>query len=815
VKNNIFILVYRLWDKHSRIVTAIVVVSIAFIAFWLRMQQYFNVTSSGIASVYPEAKLDELDTFFNYWVVSYLDKNGLQSWTSLTSTNPATCVFWYPSCRNVFASDLQGHILTIYLLYEIFKSFGVSLYDLMAILPPVMGALVTIFIALTVNEVTNSKIASITAALIYSLFFISREVAGFTVKYSFGLFIAPIALWLHFRALKSPKIYNFALAGIALAYGASVWTGIGLTAIPVYASMIFLPFVKDLSSKTVFKEYLTGFAIESTIPFIVMYLMPTYHGGRFVLAIAYYIALAIFVFAWLLHILFKRRKAMKIYAAIFVASIILAGTLIILFDTVPGLYEQFTKFIPIAGKIMLGLGIRPPGVPATVAEYQPLYELGSLPQYMILTLMLMIFILIPMTIYILIKSKTISLLIMLIWIGLTWYATYNLSYFVDYMKLVTAACVGLSLGVLFQYLKPEIRVVGRLTRVKVSFMQIIGIIVAIIVLIASIPVAFAESNQYYISYTMISRAEGFFLPTTVWLDTLKFIRFNTSPNALILSWWDYGYWISVIGNRSTVADGATINSTRIHVLAQFFTMPYESALQYLNQFGICKKSDVYVLIFSPIDVYVNYSSKNVYIGLNSPSQFSFGDMAKFISAIIYLATGSSPLSIPLTTITSYPASASSLGGYNELASNKWVVAKRVYVGGSQYTVEIGLNWNSSTVLNATMPRLYAWSILQTFSKMYPSYNIKIVPWVLGYELIGSSFTVVVEPALESKYFESYGIYATIKNVNQSLYSLAYAGISQPFKLFIASNRSAEAYRVVFIALLKLNSNVYNSICTKH
>ncbi|MEM1652103.1 MAG: STT3 domain-containing protein [Ignisphaera sp.] len=812
MRANIMVALYRFWSKHSKIVAAIAITVIAFLAFWLRMQQYFNVVNSGIASVYPEAKLDELDTFFNYWVVSYLDKHGLLSWPSLTSSNPATCIFWYPSCRNLFTTDLQGHIITIYMLYEIFKPLGVSLYDLMAVLPPIMGALAAIFIALSVNEATGSKISSIVAALVYAMFFVSREVAGFTVKYSFGLFTAPLAIWLHLRALKSSKPLDFALAGVALAYAASVWTGVGLTAIPVYASMILLPFVKDLSSKSIFKQYAMGFAMESTIPFVAMYLMPSYHGGRLVLALAYYIALAIFVFAWALHIIFGRRKAMKIYATLFAATIISAITLIVLFDSIPGLFDQFTKILPIAGKIALGLGIRPPGVALTVAEYQPLYEMGSLPQYMVLTLLLTVFILLPISVYSTIKSRNIFLLTMLIWIALSWYATYNLSYFVDYMNVVTATCVGLSLGALFQYIKPEIRVVGRLTKIKITFMQVVGIILAIIVILASIPIAYAEFRAYYSSYTMISRAEGF-IPTTVWLDTLRFIRDNTSSNALVLSWWDYGYWISVIGNRSTVADGATINSTRIHVLAEFFAMPYDKALQYLNQFGICRKSDVYVLIFSGIDIYVNHSSKRVYIGLNAPPQYGFGDMAKFISAIIYLATYKSPMGIPLNTITSYPASASSVGGYNELASNEWVVVKRVNVNGNEYTVEYGLNLNSSTVLNATMPRLYMWAILQTFSKLYPSYSIKVVPWVLGNELVGTSFVPVIEPAIESGYFDSYGLYATIEKVNQSLYSIAYTGVSQPVKLFTAPNRSAEAYRVVFIALLKLNDNVRNSICT--
>ena len=797
------------WNRYSRIVTAIVIVLIALLAFWLRFQQYLNVVNIGIAAVYPEAKLDELDTFYNYWVVSYLDKNGLFSWPTLTSSNPVTCIFWYPSCRNLFTTDLQGHILTIYALYELFKPFGVSLYDLMALVPPVLGALGTIFIALLVNEITRSKIASIISSLTYALFFVSREAAGFTVKYSFGIFTAPLVIWLHVRALKTCKLRDFVLAGIALAYAASVWTGIGLSAIPVYISMVLLPLFKTSASVKELQNYLLGFFAEATIPFVAMYLMPTYHGGRFVLALAYYIALAFFAFSFVLHKLLGGRRATKIYTAVIVALIISAMTLVVLFDTVPGFYEEFSRVFPLAGKIMLGLGIRPPGVAATVAEYQALYELGSLPQEMILALLLLIFIIAPIAIYNALRFKDLTLVAVAVWIALTWYATYNLSYFVDYMKIAVATSIGLSLGVLLAYSTPRIARIGRITKVRYSFMQIVAVLIAIAIATASIPIAYTQSNYYKSAYTMIARAEGFSAPTTVWLDTLRFIRNNTSRNSLIISWWDYGYWISVIGNRSTVADGATINSTRIHVLAEFLTSPYNKAIQLLQQFHVCDKSEVYILIFSPIDVYINKTAKSVYVGLNAPSDLSFGDMAKFISAIIYLGTGTNPMNIGTTTITSYAAPWSSIGGYDMLDSNKWIVVKRISVGGNTYTTGIGLNWNSSTVLNATMTRLYAWAVIQYLSKIYPSYNIKIVPWILGYEILQSTLGIAIDPAVMENIFDSSGLYATFKEVNQTMYSLAYAGVSQ--KQPIYSN--PEVYRVVFIALLKLNENVYKSLCS--
>ena len=802
------------WSKHSRIISAIIIVLVAALAFWLRVQQYLNVVGSGIASVYPEAKLDELDTFFNYWVVSYLDKHGLLSLPTLTNNNPATCIFWFPSCRNIFATELQGHIITIYLLYEAFKSFGVSLYDLMALLPPIFGALATIFIALLVNEVTNSKVASIVSALMYALMFVSREVAGFTVKYTFGLFTAPLVVWLHIRALKYNRYTDFVLAGIAAAYAASVWTGAALSFTPIYLSLVIWPLFSYAKPEGELRKSIIGFFIEAIIASTVILLMPVYRGSRAIIPLAFYIAL-LFPVAFYILRRFVEKKALRIYTWSLAGLVALGVMLIILSNIVPGVLEAILKVVPIAGKMLLALGIKVPGLPETVAEYQPLHEIGLIP-HMVLTIVVAVLFLIPIAIYNAVRRKDLLLATITLWILLAWYATYHLSYFVDYMRIVTAVTVGMTLGALLTFASPRTVKFGRVVRFKVSFLQVVTIVLVIAIAFASTYIAYAEKDAYFSSYTMISRAEGFWYPTTVWLETLRFIKENTSTRSLIISWWDYGYWISPIGNRSTVADGATIDSRKIQLLAEFFTSFYNGnatsfnkAIYILPKLGACMVDEVYVLIFAHVDVYVNDEAKSVYVAFTAPGGLSFGDMAKFISAITYLGTGKNPLSLPTRTIASIPVP-NYYGYYYDLSANDWVVIKSINIGGNTYPINVGLNWNSSKVLNATMPRLYAYAVTNVLSKLYPGYQIKIVPWVLDYEFTLQGMTLVISTSLFDGTFERYGLYATTTQVNQSLYNLAFVGLSQKAPL---SQQVDKAYRVVLIALLKLSEEVHKQICS--
>ena len=51
------------------------------------------------------------------------------------------------------------------------------------------------------------------------------------------------------------------------------------------------------------------------------------------------------------------------------------------------------------------------------------------------------------------------------------------------------------------------------------------------------------------------------------------LRDNTPEDARIMAWWDYGYQITAIANRTTIADGNTCNHEHIALLGRAFTAP--------------------------------------------------------------------------------------------------------------------------------------------------------------------------------------------------------------------------------------------------
>ena len=106
---------------------------------------------------------------------------------------------------------------------------------------------------------------------------------------------------------------------------------------------------------------------------------------------------------------------------------------------------------------------------------------------------------------------------------------------------------------------------------KISF-------VACIVILLVIPVGL-PLNDNWVRATSVAPAilyGGSYLlaPTNDWPHAMQWLKTNTPENAKILSWWDYGYWIQTLGDRTTYADNATLDSQIIKKTAKmFYTSP--------------------------------------------------------------------------------------------------------------------------------------------------------------------------------------------------------------------------------------------------
>lgn len=122
-----------------------------------------------------------------------------------------------------------------------------------------------------------------------------------------------------------------------------------------------------------------------------------------------------------------------------------------------------------------------------------------------------------------------------------------------------------NLAALFYKLKWRHTAPVRKSKIPVEF-AIVGIYLIAYLLCRAIFHGTVTSAQSFIN-TGITREVSFNNGGRFIIDELRegyyWLRTNTDKDATVMSWWDYGYQIAGLGNRSTVVDNNTWNKTHI------------------------------------------------------------------------------------------------------------------------------------------------------------------------------------------------------------------------------------------------------------
>ncbi|KAF5396720.1 Dolichyl-diphosphooligosaccharide--protein glycosyltransferase subunit STT3B [Paragonimus heterotremus] len=82
------------------------------------------------------------------------------------------------------------------------------------------------------------------------------------------------------------------------------------------------------------------------------------------------------------------------------------------------------------------------------------------------------------------------------------------------------------------------------------------------------------------------------------------LRQNTKPDARIMSWWDYGYQITAIANRTVLVDNNTWNNTHIGRVGQAMASSEEEAYEIMQELDV----DYVLVIFGGL---LSYSSDDI------------------------------------------------------------------------------------------------------------------------------------------------------------------------------------------------------------
>jgi hypothetical protein len=71
-----------------------------------------------------------------------------------------------------------------------------------------------------------------------------------------------------------------------------------------------------------------------------------------------------------------------------------------------------------------------------------------------------------------------------------------------------------------------------------------------------------------------------------WMEALTWMKDNTEVDSVVFAWWDYGYWITTVGDRRSLADNGTMNTTQISVIGRTFLSDHNATMPILKRYGV-------------------------------------------------------------------------------------------------------------------------------------------------------------------------------------------------------------------------------------
>jgi len=552
-------------------------------------------------------ELHEFDPFFNFRATEFLVNNGLveyYDWHDVKS--------WYPNGRDISATSQVMLHVTAATTYQIFGG-NMELYDFTILFPGVVGALTAIIIFALVRVIGGTT-AGLFASLLFAISvpIIIRGFMGWFKSEPLGLFYGLFGLYLFLSGIKSDNkkitVSKLIGGGILMAFGLASWGGIQFFMIPIGIFIFTLPFLrKDL-----------GFLIWSIPVFVVSLLLTIMvfdrPGVDFVLGLGGISLILPTVFLIMCSFIqkFTTSKNHIRNFLILLLTIILIGSFVIIFNTenqflqYPS-YRYLNAINPFLTTTNLLID--------SVAEHSTTTIYYSFSIHSILMIfaglgswiifnkikfasskdfpkhLIEFWIIFNKIKFASSKDFPKDLMVFVLIFGLV--GAYVGSAFVRLELFTSLSIIFLSSIGLSIITKEILNCKKQLHPIRnkiIKFSYVGGILILII-----IPFLFPASNWISILDTpavILNGGSTYNVATNDWIESLEWIKLNTPSDSIILSWWDYGYWITTISERTTLVDNATIDSKQIQKVANILLSPPDDAWNMLQE----TDSD-YVLIF--------------------------------------------------------------------------------------------------------------------------------------------------------------------------------------------------------------------------
>ena len=455
-----------------------------------------------------------------------------------------------------------GLTFTVVAIYQVINFLGIpiSLYDICYFFPAVMGGASVYAIYLVGKEALDRRCGLVAAFfLAFNPGFMQRTTAGFFDNETIGVFAALMTFYFFIKTVRTGKFYHAILGGLFSGYLALSWGGFNFI-------FLILPLVVGIL--ILLKKYdsnlLIAYAGIEGIGLLIYSFSIKFPYHSFFTSVELGFVFYFTIFLIMFHILYTNRKNYShlydgiintIKWGLIPVVAILGVTIWVAPDLIPFGFGQRLMSV-LSPLIRDSLNIV-----ASVAEHMP----SSWSVFYYNTLIPLT--LLPLGLFFLFKRANAADILLLSFLILIFYFTGSMIRII--LLFAPAACLVGAYGLvnvlkIFGSFYGEKRTgVSRKRRRQVKRTvgkSEIGAVFFIVGIMFMAQVMHA-SNIALNQLSQSQLAPGGQIHD--WEETLTWMKTNLPGTSVVVSWWDYGYWITPIGNMTTVNDNGTINETRI------------------------------------------------------------------------------------------------------------------------------------------------------------------------------------------------------------------------------------------------------------
>jgi dolichyl-diphosphooligosaccharide--protein glycosyltransferase len=542
------------------------------------------------------------DPLFQYRATQYVVENGFASWWTWHDT-----LSWYPMGRDIAATAYPGIPFSAAFLYLVQKSLGlgISLYNV-CLYFPVFMAVVTIITIYYLGRELSGRPTGIFAALFLAITpaFIQRTSLGFFDTENIGIF-AIVATSLFFlrssdkeRNTKQRAIYGL-ISGLSLGLLYASWGGAKYMTGMLILYMVFL---------VISEKYDTRHLITYSITIGLGSLILFFTRSSSLLGLDNIAAFAL-IFALILYEFIKEKIDIGVVSL--VATGIFAFVVLAIF-VLPAIGID----IPIGYKFLKALN------PFTVI-YSPLYESIAenhvVPWASFFNSYGLILALAVFGTYFSIKNTNEKNLYTILFFLSSLYFAGVMSRMTQILTAPACLIGGYGLvKAVAPFLKDQTPIPGRTAKRRQMVFGVSRPLVLVFVgflLLALVPNVYsaieaADQPTQLASSSISVMINGEYAKD--WPNALEWMKNNVGDDDVVCSWWDYGYWIETMANKTTMADGATLNAVHIGEIGKIMMLQPNESIKILERYD----AD-YIVVF------VTYNPNDV------SQQWPFGDNVKW------------------------------------------------------------------------------------------------------------------------------------------------------------------------------------------